>query len=569
MTPETEKEVLDVELADFLGKSDSPERIQVKPNQLVPIGNTSPSMFGGIEGADKIRKSMARWNPPITSPDEQIIAHKNTIDGRSVNLFTNDAYVRSGINMHRDGIVGAIYRLNCKPRYKMLGLDEKWAMEFAEEVEERFTSYAESNNNWVDASRHQNFSGLVRIQVMTYLMFGECLATSEWMRNERLPYRTAFQLISPERLCDPKDRSVQDRRVKGGVRLSASGAPIGYYIRRPKLSTFYDWAGMDAWVYIKAHTPIGRPVVIHIVDQSRPGQTRGISELVAALKELHILRTFRDVVLQSAAVQAMFAATVESELPKWEIFEALGSGDDAAANALSFAEKWMNGLVDYQQNATNLKVDGGKIPILMPGTQLKVMPFANSNSGIGEGFEQALIRYLAASLGVSYEELSRDYSKTNYSSARAGMLKTWQAMQVKKRACADRFASAVYRNWFEEAVNKGEITTMNSQRAPNMYEGLNMEAYTNCNWIGAGRGQIDELKETQAADLRVTRRLSTREAEIARIHGSDWREVFNQIAREEEAAEELGIQPVAEQQMERQLDIQEDSNNDQENDSPV
>ncbi|PVQ41401.1 phage portal protein, partial [Salmonella enterica] len=40
--------------------------------------------------------------------------------------------------------------------------------------------------------------------------------------------------------------------------------------------------------------------------------------------------------------------------------------------------------------------------------------------------EQALLRYIAAGLGVSYEQLSRDYSQVSYSSARASANESWR-----------------------------------------------------------------------------------------------------------------------------------------------
>ena len=83
---------------------------------------------------------------------------------------------------------------------------------------------------------------------------------------------------------------------------------------------------------------------------------------------------------------------------------------------------------------------------------------------------------------------------------------------------------------------------MNARSVPNMYDGLNMEAFCECDWIGASRGQIDELKETQAAILRIKNRLSTYEEEIGRM-GKDWRPVFQQIAREQGVLKELEIEP--------------------------
>jgi hypothetical protein len=72
------------------------------------------------------------------------------------------------------------------------------------------------------------------------------------------------------------------------------------------------------------------------------------------------------------------------------------------------------------------------------------------------------------------------------------------------------------------------------------YRPWGKECFTACDWIGAGRGQIDELKETQAALLRVKGGMSTREFEIAK-QGGDWRKVFRQLNREQKLAQHLDL----------------------------
>ena len=67
------------------------------------------------------------------------------------------------------------------------------------------------------------------------------------------------------------------------------------------------------------------------------------------------------------------------------------------------------------------------------------------------------------------------------------------------------------------------------------------EALTSCDWIGASRGQIDELKETEAAVLRIEQGLSTREEEAAKL-GKDWRRVYRQRAREKRMEQSLGLE---------------------------
>lgn len=498
----------------------------------------TPSVLGAHEAADAYDRSLASWAPAIQSADADIIPDKPYVDARAMDIVRNDAFAMSGVQLHKDNIVGSHFMLNAKPRIKVLGLDEAWAEEFSEEVEAKFTTWAESFNNWPDASRRNTLTSMVRLAVGTYLLSGEVLATGEWMREADRPFQTAIQMISLDRLSNPNDQGFDLERTRGGVRLSASGAPLGYYIRRASPGGMWDWNKSVSWSYIRARNGIGRPQVIHILEQERPGQTRGMSQLSAALKEMRITKRFRDITLQNAVVNASFAAAIESELPSAQAFETIGGGD-VATSTINYAQQFLGAIAKYGNNARNMQVDGVKIPHLMPGTRLNMMPMGKPG-GIGTEFEGSLLRYLAADLGVSYEQLSRDYSKTNYSSARAAMNETHKYMMSRKKIVADRFATMVYRLWFEEAVNKGHIESMNARSVPNMYEGLNMEAFVTARWIGAGRGQIDELKETQAAILRIKSRLSTHEIEIARM-GEDYRPLFTQMAREQKEMEALGI----------------------------
>ena len=503
---------------------------------------SGPKVAGAYEAADRWDRALASWAPAERSADGDVLPDKRLSDTRVLDAVRNDAYIRSGTRLHRDSIVGTMFVLNAKPRINVLGLDESWAAAFQEEVESKFELWAESENCWVDASRRNTLTSLVRLAVGVYVSAGEAFATAEWMREGDRPFRTAIQMIEPARVCNPGDRSFNDRRVRGGVRISASGAPVGYYIRRALPGTPIGSSLSDeySWSYVRARNSIGRPQVIHILEQERPGQNRGVSQLVSALKEMRILKRFRDVTLQSAALRATFAAVIKSELPSNLVFEAVGGGD-IANGAVDYARRYLEAVQAYGEDARNMSVDGARIPHMMPGSDLDIKQLG-APTGVGD-FEADLLRYLASSLDVSFEQLSKDYTKTNYSSARAGMLETYKHMQARKKQVADRFAWTVFRLWFEEAVNAGDIEAMRGSSVPNMYDGLNMEAFTAADWIGAGHGQIDEYKETQAMQLRIQSGVSTYENEIARF-GKDWRRVFAQRKREKELMEELDIMPM-------------------------
>ena len=293
------------------------------------------------------------------------------------------------------------------------------------------------------------------------------------------------------------------------------------------------------WSRIRAENSIGRPQVFHILEQQRPGQGRGVSQMVSAMKEMRVLKRFRDLELQKAALHASFFASIESELPTQVLFEAMGgkSSEDTQKLFEQYGTGYLAAISEYAADGSSFQVDGVRIPHFFPGTKLQFNT-ASSPDGVGSEFESSLLRYIAANLDVSYEELSRDYQKSSYSSARAGMLQTWKASQSRKRMVADRAANFLLRNWFEEALNQGRFETMNTRRLPNFYE--NESAYLRCSWIGGIRGQIDEEKETKAAVLRIRAGLSTWEDELAR-HGKDWREVFAQRKREQEMLDDLDL----------------------------
>lgn len=501
-------------------------------SEIVP----PPVQAGGpYDGADRFDRELATWHPALMSADGEILPHKGMADARSRDVLRNDSYVAGAADLHRDNIVGGMYLLNSKPDYKILGLDESWSSEFQEEVESKFTLFAESPENWIDASRMNSFTGLIRLAVGVYVAGGEILASVEWLRDRGRPYNTAIQMIDADRLSNPYGR-MDDERLRAGVSRNKYGAPKGYWIRVAHPS---DYTTPEAYrhKYVPARKPWGRLQVLHILEQLRPDQTRGISALVTSLKELNITKRFRDVTLQNAVVNATYAASIESDLPSEAVYEQLGGGN-LGEGVSNYAKEYLGAIGAYSSSSRNLKIDGVKIPHLFPGTKLKMHP-AGDGGPLGTEFEQSLLRYVASNLGVSYEQLSRDYSATNYSSIRAAMTETWKYMQSRKRMVADRFASHIFRLWLEETMNKGEIESL-PRRAPSWYEGLNAEAYTACEWIGASRGQVDELKETQAAVLRLKNNLSTHEDEMARL-GKDFRKTFAQRQREKDEMEERGL----------------------------
>jgi lambda family phage portal protein len=149
-----------------------------------------------------------------------------------------------------------------------------------------------------------------------------------------------------------------------------------------------------------------------------------------------------------------------------------------------------------------------------------------------------VLRSIAAAFGVSYEQLSRDWSQINYSSARTLLNEVWRGFMADRHLFTQAFCAPIYSAWLEEAILRGAITVPGG--AGNFYR--NRAAFTACDWIGPGRGTIDPKKEQEAADLAIGGNRSNLAIEASE-QGFDYREVMIQRSRERKLAEKLGLNP--------------------------
>ena len=503
-------------------------------------GSVEHALGGGLEGAERTSRETANWSVASVAPDRAINSVKEPADARAKDMVINDGYARGAIQSHMDSIVGAQYRLNAKIAWKMIpGGTKEWADEAQRVIEERFHLISESDANYLDAAGMNTFTGKIRLAVAGFVMTGEVLETSEWDRSAGRPIKTCFQSVDPSRLRNP-DWSSDTKELRRGVKVDARGKPLGYYIQKGYPNAFWtgDSTALD-FSYIPRTKPWGRPQVVHIIEQLFPDQHRGVADMVSALKRMRMTKHLQDVVLQNAVINATYCAAIESEMPTAEMIVAMGgdSSDPAALNDAIGA--YLTGLQKYLAGAENIALDGAMIPHLYPGTKLN-MKTLGTPGGVGTDFEASLLRHTAAALGMDYAEFSRDYSKMSYATAKLSTENTRRFMRSRKKSVADRLANQIYGNVLEEFIAQGEVPLPPGFTRDDYYQPLMREAFSRCAWIGTGTGQIDELKETQAAILRIKAGLSTYEIEIARL-GEDWREIFEQQAVEAGVMAEKGL----------------------------
>jgi lambda family phage portal protein len=468
-------------------------------------------------GASWIRKQLSNWLPIRASADAELLGDQGTLVARSRDLDRNTGIAAGAIQTTLDNVVGANLRLSAWPDYRALNQTPEWAEAWGRTVESLWKTFADTTA--IDVANKLTFTGLTTLVYRSILQNGEALALPLWMPRPESQFRTCLQLVDTDRLSNPGNMT-PTLLLRGGVEMDDYGRPLAYHVRR-----ISSWPGMffpaiggigGEWETIPAQTEWGRKRVLHIYAQDRVDQTRGKPILAPVIEQFRMLDSYQRAELASAIVNALVAGVIETPLDPATIAEMVG-GD---ANAYLAAK-----------NEYRVQLEGGSMFALYPGD--KMTPFAPDRPAPQfAAFSEFVMRQIGVSMGLPYEQLMKDYSKTNYSSARAALLESWRYFTTRRSWLTTYWAQPVYELWFEEAVNAGLID------APDFY---NQRAfYTRAKWIGPGRGWIDPVKEAEAAQIRMSTGLSTLEAECAE-QGLDYNDVIDQRMIEKKRLQEAGL----------------------------
>lgn len=466
-------------------------------------------------------RQVATWRPRMGSADADILPELNTMRGRSRDLGRNNGVARGITSTIIDNVVGVGLRLAARPDYKALGQSKEWADEWRANVQSRWTAY------WCTTAVHTadtlNGDQLAALALRSLLENGDAVGVFDWIPGRGDGFATKVKPIESDRLSNPNGES-DSPVLRGGIALElATGAPLGYWIRNAHPGDAY-LAGMagafPAWEFVPRRMDFGRLRVLHAFDAERPEQHRGKPVLSAVLPQFKQLDRYTRAEVDAAVVNAMIAGFIETPMSMEDIVELFKGDPDPY-------------LKMRRDHAVGL--ESGSLVPLAPGDKLQ--PFLPQRPASGFGaFVENVLRMIGVAADLPYEMVLKDFSKTNYSSARAALLEAWRAFLRRRDNLGTQWCDPIYWNWLEEQVNAGTV------EAPGFYE--NRAAYQRCKWIGPGRGWVDPVKEAQAAQIRIEAGLSTLEDECAELTGGDWEEKMEQRATELAKARELNIPQV-------------------------
>ena len=462
------------------------------------------AMASSYSGASRTRRSLSEFIPSSGDADSDLIYDLPLLRQRSRDLLRNNPLALGAVNTVCTSVIGTGLTLQSRIDRDFLGLSDKEADSWEANTEREFRLWAESTD--CDAGRHLTFAQLQSLVFRSTLENGDCFVLLSFIDRPTSPYALALQIIEADRVCNSNHQSDSDTLV-AGVQKDKYGAPVSYHILKTHPGNRSSQPRQ--WQIIPAFSRCGtRRQILHVYKVVRPGQTRGVPYLAPVIEALKQLGSYTDAEIMAAVVSSYFTVFVKTP-----------TGDaDLAPMSLSNSKAATN---------DNYALGNGAIIGLAEGEDITTANPGRPNAQF-DPFIQAILRQIGVALELPFELLIKHFT-ASYSAARAALLEAWRFFMTQRTWLAQQFCQKVYEAWLLEAVLLGRI------QAPGFVSGDTAirAAFLGSQWTGTAPGQIDPLKEIQAARERISLGVSTLSRETAMLTGEDWEKTHKQTVKEQ------------------------------------
>lgn len=492
-------------------------------------------------------RELSIWTPRPAAPEVDYAHQRGLVRARAREMGVFNSLGVNAVRTHRTSVVGKSFKLALRPDADFLELDPKAVRQWVRTVEREWEAYANSPNFVCDAEGQKTWTWLMHQVYSTFILSGETVGIVEYNEDaEKWEPKTCLKVIEPERLSQPYGEPPR-ANFREGVEMNRLGAPIAYHIREahPVDSVVDASLRSMRWKRIKRRTSWGRVNVLHMMDPIRPGLIRGLSPFVAALRQMKMLDMYNAAELEAAIVQAGFAAVIKTELHKPDAMGVLGAVPTNSISGMKTprpAEEslsYLNAIAPYHQELA-LTVNGAKVVHLLPGESLEAVKPQHPGLSF-EPFSRQIAQTLAAGLGVSYEQLTRDFSKVTFASAKMSLGDVWRHFMCCRDLLIRAFALPFFFAWLEEQLVKEWLPLPDGRVGSGDDMPMLIRALAgNSSFISWGMPQVDPVKEVKAQALAIDARLTSITDEVTGA-GKDFEDLADTIAREREYLEELGI----------------------------
>ncbi len=362
----------------------------------------------------------------------------------------------------------------------------------------------EAFNTWcystkADVGEQLNFYGIQKLAMRTIVESGSVLIRRQRVNSKEMlnvPFK--LQVLEPDFIDISKEELLQNNSmIKKGIEYDKFGKPLAYWLYEHHPGSAMQRLGER---YKTIRVPADE--IIHCYDILRAGQTDGVPWGHPILLRLRDYEDYEDAQLLRQKIAACFTGFIyDNEAP---INETAGSADDKPMSD---------------------KFEPGAWEVLPPGKDIKF----TTPPGVGADFEPYTTRVLqgiAAGMGVTYEQLTQDYSRVNFSSARMSFqqffadVDDWRWNMFIPTICARVW------DWWLDGYD--------------LAQGISKKADRSIRWSPPKKFMVDPTKEISAMKDMVRSGFQSL-SETVRQLGEDPSEHFAELADDNKTIDELKL----------------------------
>jgi len=459
-----------------------------------------------------LRIVRARYDAASTTPDNR--RHWANADGLSANaansaevrrVLRNRARYETANNSYARGIILTLANdvVGTGSRLQLLTSDAA----ANNQLEHEFQRWARSIG-LAEKLRTMRMARATDGEVFAVLTSNPALATT---------VQLDLRLLEADQVATPDLNPLRTSSVDGIV-FDDAGNPVEYHVLRQH-------PGETAGGLNRDYDRIPAAAVIHWFRADRPGQARGIPDIMPALPLFAQLRRFTLAVLAAAETAADFAGILYTDAPA-------------------------NGEADAAEPFEPIELEKRALLTMPGGWKMSQMEAEQPATTYGE-FKREILNEIARCLNMPANVARADSSGYNYASGRLDHQTYFKSIGVEQSQLESVVLDRILAAWLDEAaLIPGLIPP-----------GLPPFSRWEHQWFWDGREHVDPAKEASAQATRLASHTTTLSEEYAR-RGLDWEEQLRQRAKEVALMNELGL-PSAAAQPESPTEESEDAEEEQ------
>lgn len=469
----------------------------------------------GYNAARRDRPAMRNVVALPQTADQDVLPNLDDMRAVSRDMVRNEPLAGGAVNTVVTNVVGTGLRLSAqvdrRTLQEVVGIDAAAAQTFEAAAEREWRLFC--RREFCDVTAEQNFDDMQELAFRSVLESGDVLIHLAQATSG--PFDFGVQLIEADRVRNP--RLMQDSEtLAAGVERNAVGRSLAYHV-----ADLHRITGLEKAVRrIPAWADDGTPRAWLLMHRRRIAQTRGVPYLAPVVTVLKDLSRYAEAELTAAVMNACLAVVSQSAAG----FSPLAT--EAAANGATNTG-------DLQRIGLTFE-PGMVIEGLKTGETIQGMPVERPASGF-DPFVLAFSRQIGVALELPFELLVKHFT-ASYSAARAALLQAWLFFRARRRWLANSMCQPIYEAVLASAIQRGRLDAPGFMESP-----IVRMAWCGSQWTGPSPGQIDPLKEVNAAEKRIGLKLSSRTRETAELTGDDWESVVAEIATENTMMTALGL----------------------------